>query len=272
MVMASQAGRTSKRSGCLVAVALIFGVGLIGSLASNLGGAKESALDNAERARADGDLATLSAAQQAIQQSIKDPATAEFSSGFGRVKHGRRVACGDVNGKNSFGALAGRQRWLVIADQNVAMVRAPDNLRTFVPPWNKYCTGSDDRDKPISVEIIGIYLGMRPPTKLKPFDESRNVWVYRGARPADYLGIPIADAWFEMHRGRVYGVSMKGAGTDAYERWRDEIRRHYGAVSNVGSGEFPMLTWEWGARDPVADLSYNAATREALLRVRISPR
>lgn len=272
MAVPPKAGRTIKRSGCLITIAVVFGVGLIGSLASNLGGTKESALDKAERERADGDLASLSVAQRVIQRSMKDPASAEFSNGFGRVKHGQRVACGDVNGKNSFGALAGRQHWLVIVDQNVAMVRASENQRTFAPLWNKYCTGLDDRDKPMPSEILGINLGMRPPNKLKPFDESRNVWVYRGARPADYLGIPIADAWFEMDGGRVYGVSMKATGTEAYERWRDEIRRRYGAISTVGSGEPPMLTWEWRASDPVADLSYNAATREALLRVRIPPR
>lgn len=270
MAVPPKAGRTNKRSGCLITTAVIFGVGLIGSVASNLGGTAESALDKAERERADGDLAALSLAQRVIQQSMKDPASAEFSDGFGRVKHGQRVACGDVNGKNGFGALAGRQHWLVIADQNVAMVRAPDNLRTFVPLWNKYCTGLDDRDKPMPTEILGINLGMRPPDKLKPFDESRNVWVYRGARPADYLGVPIADAWFEMDDGRVSGASMKATGTEAYERWRDEIRRRYGAISTVGSGEPPMLTWEWGASAPVADLSYNPMTQETLLRARIS--
>jgi hypothetical protein len=265
----SKEGRTSKRSGCLIAVAVIFGISVIGSVASNFGGTTESALDKAERERADEDLATLSVAKRVIQQSMKDPASAEFSNGFGRVKHGQRVACGDVNGKNGFGALAGRQHWLVIADRNVAMVRAPNNQRTFAQLWNKYCTGLDDRDAPMPTEIFGINLGMRPPNKLKPFDASRNVWVFRDARPADYLGMPIADSWFEMEDGRLYGVSMKAAGTEAYEHWRDEIRRTHGAISAVGSGQPPVLTWEWTSRDPKVQLSFNAGTNEVLLSIRM---
>lgn len=272
MAVPSKTGRTSKRTGCLITVAVIFGVGLVGSVVSHLGGTEESALDKAERQRADGDLAILSVAQRAIQQTMKDPTSAEFSNGFGRMKHGQRVACGDVDGKNSFGAFAGRQHWLVIVDQNVAMVRGPDNLRTFVPLWNKNCTGLDDRDKPMSTEILGVNLGMRPSNKLKSFNETRSVWVYRGARPSGYLGVQIVDAWFETDNGRISGANMKASGTEAYEKWRDEIRRRYGAVSVVGRGEQPILTWEWGARDPIADLSYNPATREALLRVRVSQR
>lgn len=260
-----------RRSGCLVAVAIFFGIGLIGAI---VGGGfepkpEDSALDKAESARENGDLATLYVAQQAIQRMLKDPDSADFSDGVGRLKHGEKVACGKVNGKNSFGALTGAQRWLVIVDQNVAMIRAYNNQPKFVRLWNKYCTGLDDRDKPMPTEILGINLGMRPPNKLKPFDESRNVWVYRGARPTNYLGIPIADPWFEMTGGRVYGVSMKATGTEAYERWRDEIRRRYGAISTVGGGEPPMLTWEWRASDPVADLSYNPMTQGTLLRVRM---
>ena len=98
-------GAGRKRSGCLVAVAVFIGIGLIGAVVGNLGSTQEeSALDKAEKARADGDLATLSVAREAIRQAMKDPASAEFSSDFGRMKHGERVACGDVNGRNSFGA------------------------------------------------------------------------------------------------------------------------------------------------------------------------
>jgi len=267
-------GGSRRRSGCLIAVAIFFGIGLVGAI---VGGAfepkpEESALDKAERARENGDLATLYVAHQAIQRILKDPDSADFSDGVGRLKHGEKVACGKVNGKNSFGALTGAQRWLVIVDQNVALIRAYNNQPKFVHLWNKYCTGLDDRDKPMPAELLGIRLGSRRPSTLKLFEGNGDVLVYVSAKPHDYLGVPIADAWFEADHDRITGGSVSTRGGAAYEHWRDELTSRYGHPSSVGTGDQPVLEWEWGRSYPIAQLSYGSATNQTLFSIRIGHR
>jgi hypothetical protein len=268
MAPEAEESRGNRQTGCIIAVAVFAGVGLLGAIVGQLGEKQEeSALDREERAIADYNAATLYAAEQIIRGSLKDPRSADFSGGYGRMKHGARVACGHVNGRNSLGAFAGSQPWIVVVEQNVAMVHAPDNHRAFAKLWNKYCTGLDDRDKPVPPVMFDVRFGSRPPATLKPFDEERNVWVYRGARPQQYLGVPISDAFFEAEHGRITGASVTAKGVVAYEQLRDEIRRRYGAPSSVGIGEPPILEWEWTRDEPMVQLSIGSENEDVLLRV-----
>lgn len=217
--------------------------------------------------RANGDLTTLTIAQQVIQQSMKDPSSAEFSRGYGRMKHGQRVACGWVNGKNSFGAFTGPEQWLVITDQNIAMVRGFDNQARFVRLWNKYCAGLDDRDKPFPREVFGVKFNARPPAALKPYDDRRSVWLYREKAPREFLGVPLKQAMFLADSGRIFGVMLTAVGKVTYDRWRDAIRRQYGTASSVGEGDRPVLEWKWTKDDPTVQLSFDAKHGEVLLSI-----
>jgi hypothetical protein len=49
-----------------------------------------------------------SAAQDAVAQALRDPSSAEFRN----VVEGSSATCGEVNGKNGFGAFAGFQRFV----------------------------------------------------------------------------------------------------------------------------------------------------------------
>jgi hypothetical protein len=260
--------RGKRRRGCLILLVGFVGIGAVGALIGKLNAPQETELDRAERIRADGDLATLARGQRAIRTMLKDPSTAEFSDGYGRLKHGQHVACGYVNGRNSFGAMAGPTPWLAIAEKNVAMVRSLENQRTFVRTWNEYCTGLDDRDKPMPGEFDGVRLGSRPPSSLVASSDSKAVLIYRGDRPARFLGVPIEDAWFEAEHGRISGISVTARGTQSYEALRDQIRRRYGPPTNIGSSDPPIFTWEWMNRDPRAQLSFNRHTDQALLTLR----
>ncbi len=269
MESAPTASKRGKRSGCLIALAIVSGVGMIGSTFQRAmqSPEKQGALDQAEEERANGDLATLSIAQQAIQQSMKDSSSAEFSRGYGRIKHGQRAACGYVNGKNSFGALTGPEPWLAVIDQNIVMVRGFDNQVKFVRLWNRYCTGLDDRDKPFPKEIFGIKFNARPPASLKPYDESRNVWLYRDEAPREFLSVKLKETMFLADNGRIFGAMLTATGEQAYDRWRDAIRRQYSAPSSIGEGDQPVLEWKWTKNDPTVQLSYNANRGEVMLRV-----
>lgn len=82
--------------------------------------------------------------ERVVRSMLKDPSSAEFGETLGRVKHGQLVACGHVNARNSFGGMAGAQPWVVLVDQNVALVRSMSSARRFDETWNRYCTGDAD--------------------------------------------------------------------------------------------------------------------------------
>lgn len=268
MENATEDAPPKRRRGCTTVLLIGAGLVAVGAMISQFTQpAPPGALDEAESERANGDAKTLSFGQMVIQRSMKEPASAEFSGGFGRVKHGSRVACGRVNGKNSFGAYSGASPWLVIVDQDVAMTKEFDNARRFVTFWNKYCTGLDDRDKPFPREVFAVKLGSRPPSSLRPYDESRTVWVYRAAAPKEYMGVVVQDVSFTAENGRLFGVQIFSKAPDAYEKWREEIRKGYGASSISGLGDPPLLTWKWGKAHPQVQLSYNDDTKQTTLGI-----
>lgn len=103
--------RKTQAPGCLKIMLVVVGIAGIATLLTKKESlpAPQTAADKAVKERTEGDNAMLYVAQRAIRDGMKDPASAEFFGGFGRLKHGQRVACGEVNGKNSFGAFAGNQ-------------------------------------------------------------------------------------------------------------------------------------------------------------------
>ena len=60
------------------------------------------------------------------------------------MKDGKHVACGYVNAKNSFGAMAGASPWLMIVETKTAIIETEQNQGKFGPLWNKYCSASQD--------------------------------------------------------------------------------------------------------------------------------
>lgn len=69
----------------------------------------EVATQSAPTTKADASLS-----QQAIAHDLKDPASAQFRSlRTYALANGERITCGEVNGKNSFGAYVGFQPFYV---------------------------------------------------------------------------------------------------------------------------------------------------------------
>jgi hypothetical protein len=256
-----------------IAFGAVFGLGFIGAVveqqrsdASGGNTASDEAIANLDaRRQVDDDF--VDKAQTVIQQSLKDPSSAEFSHGFARIKKGQQVACGYVNAKNSFGAMAGASQWIVLPHRGIAMVRGYDDNSKFIGLWNAYCTGLDDRDKPIAAQMFGIQFGSRQSSNLKPYEGSRgNVLVYSRGKPSEYLGVHLQDAWFEAQHGRIFGGSATAHGADAYDKWRAFLLGSYGAPTSVGFGDRGILEWKRkvGAE---AQLSYNPNTDQALLNI-----
>jgi hypothetical protein len=220
------------------------------------------------QARKKDDDVLLYKAEAIIQQGLKDPSSVQFSDGFARMKKGQKVACGYVNAKNSFGAMAGASQWIVVPDRGIALVRGYENNGKFIGLWNTYCTGSDDRDKPVTPEIFGIRLGSRRSANLKPFEGNADVLVFSHDKPVEYLGVPLRDAWMEGDHGRVSGGSASAQGGDAYDKWRTALLTRFGAPSSVGDGDRGILEWKRASGGAAAQLSYNPATDQTLLSIR----
>jgi hypothetical protein len=229
--------------------------------------ASDKAVANLQ-AREAADDALLYKAQALIQQSLKDPSSAEFSDGFARMKKAQHVACGYVNAKNSFGAMGGASQWIVVPDRGIALVRGYDNNGRFVGLWNTYCTGRDDRDKPITSEIFGIRFGSHRPSNLKPFEGNADVLTFSRAKPTEYLGVPLRDAWMEAEHGRVSGGTASASGSDAYDKWRAALLERFGSPSSAGDGDRGNLEWKRGSGSAEAQLSYNPTTDQTLLSIR----
>jgi hypothetical protein len=265
--------RISLKTATLIVVGAPLGVGLLAAIVGPHAGQSpaSAASDKAVadlQAREVADDALLHKAQAVIQQGLKDPNSAEFSDGFARIKKGQRVACGYVNAKNSFGAMAGASQWIVVPDRGIALVRGYENNGRFIDLWNTYCTGRDDRDRPVTAQIFGIRLGSRRPSNLMPFEGNTNVLTFSREKPTKYLGVPLRDAWMEAERGRVSGGSASASGSDAYDKWRAALLERFGAPTSAGDGDRGNLEWKRGAGSAEAQLSYNPTTDQTLLSIR----
>jgi hypothetical protein len=107
-----------------------------------------SPADSARDARLTDEFATKTLSEKAIRSMLKDPASGVFTESEGRVKDRMHVACGYVNSKNSFGAMAGASPWLVVVETKTAMIATGENVGKFNLLWNKYCVGSEDGEQP----------------------------------------------------------------------------------------------------------------------------
>jgi hypothetical protein len=139
-------GARLKKSGCLP----ILGYGFLGLIAlavigDLIGGPNKSTHPvDSQRTQEAEDYTTKKVGEQAVRSMLKDPDSGLFTDTVGRIKNGMHVACGYVNAKNSFGAMAGASPWVVIVETKVAMIETAENAGKFVLLWNKYCAGPDD--------------------------------------------------------------------------------------------------------------------------------
>jgi hypothetical protein len=195
--------------------------------------------------------------ERAISAGLKDPSSGQFRGSFGRIKHGMHVACGHVKAKNSFGALAGESPWVVVVEQNVAMVQSYGNSKAFVPIWNRFCTGVADDDKAPPKELFGVRWGSRPIGNLKPLNSNKQVWVYAKGKPTSYLGVPIVNAWFLADNGRIFGGEAQAKGKDKYELLKAKLITRFGLPTS-SDDTTTLYKWDWGKGSGLVFITYNS--------------
>jgi hypothetical protein len=77
------------------------------------------------------------AARRVLKNSSKDTDSLQFRNEFtSNYEAGSSAACGEVNGKNSFGALTGFNRFIVTGQ--TSMIETSD-MQMFDGAWKKFC-------------------------------------------------------------------------------------------------------------------------------------
>lgn len=115
---------------------------LSGNLAASPSGSTN--LVSQKQVRHDGDAVLLATGERMVNKMLKDPDSAVFRNSYGWIKHGQRVACGEVNSKNSFGAMSGFAHWVVLYELRMAYLETSENRGSFAAKWNRYCAGDED--------------------------------------------------------------------------------------------------------------------------------
>jgi len=76
--------------------------------------------------------AEIGAIEKAVKAKLKDGDSAKFAEiKIGKAGNSAAVACGVVNGKNSYGAYIGYQAFMVQLDSSEAWVRELDNAMNY---------------------------------------------------------------------------------------------------------------------------------------------
>jgi len=130
----------------IIVVLVVLGIVIANLGSKDSGGSFTSGqpADDAQGRRRIENFDTKTLGEQTIRSILKDPDSGVFTESEGRVKDGKHVACGYVNAKNSFGAMAGKSPWLVIVETKTAMIETDQNQGKFSPLWNKYCAAPED--------------------------------------------------------------------------------------------------------------------------------
>jgi hypothetical protein len=84
------------------------------------------------------DLDMRVGAQQAIKGKLRDPDSAQFSNLRVSSKAGMDIVCGEVNSKNGFGGMGGKQQF-ISNGATLAFLQEEVEDGSWPEVWNKYC-------------------------------------------------------------------------------------------------------------------------------------
>lgn len=75
--------------------------------------------------------------QDRLKNRLKDPASAQFRNVFISSISGKRVVCGEVNARNSYGGLTGFERF--VAAPVIQVTESGMEAYDFAVTWEKFC-------------------------------------------------------------------------------------------------------------------------------------
>ncbi|WP_227553459.1 zinc ribbon domain-containing protein [Acinetobacter baumannii] len=78
--------------------------------------------------------------QDRIKNSAKDPSSVQFrNEQYHHDKDYGAIACGEFNGKNSFGAYGGFKGYVAVEKDEKLYIEDSVNAKDFPKKWNKFC-------------------------------------------------------------------------------------------------------------------------------------
>jgi hypothetical protein len=193
-------------------------------------------------------------AKMVVPKGMKDPASAQFGQVWGM---GKDIACGFVNGKNSFGALTGQQRFIFLVGQT----EFDDGSSRFAKHWNTICV-----DKLLSTAPIGA-LGKRwgsaPTSDLKvlmpPTDEGLSLYVPKAA-PAPFEGVPVKEADYRYDHHHLYSADFYIDGEAQIEVIKTALVKKYGTPLEYDDSAH-SYKWSWPNRKVTVQMSYQERSK-----------
>lgn len=177
-------------------------------------------------------------AREIVSSALKDPSSAVFGDVWGMSS---TVACGSVNAKNSFGAMAGRERFILDGGK----VSFEHKEAGFDHHWKKACVDRPHVAAPESV--AGIRWDSRPPSNLKQYapatDEGLAVYVPKTS-PNPLEGVSVAEADFTFDHHRLFGADFYIDGEARRDAILAAYLKRYGTPQayDEGAGSFE---WKW---------------------------
>lgn len=142
----------------VIAIPLITGIAHPPAGTSSVATASVASARSPQEVRKEADAVLEQQAENQIRKMLKDEGSAVFRNSYGWIKHGQRVACGEVNSKNSFGAMAGYSHWLVLYERDTALLESAENRSSFANKWNQFCSGDED---PVDTETDPSRIALR---------------------------------------------------------------------------------------------------------------
>ena len=203
--------------------------------------------------------------EAAVKAALRDPASGDFSGGFGWRRKGEDVACGYVNARNGFGAMAGRAHWVVAAGE--VTVEAPSNVGHVAALWNRLCVGHSDDLKSPPTEFLGVRLGSRPGALLRAYEGGGKVWVLVAPAKHAFMGVGMIEPTFTVDGGRIFGAQATANGKAAFDTLRLKLFEHFGVPTSDNPYQHTETKWDWGQHDAVIDLTFDADHDRAMLAI-----
>jgi hypothetical protein len=236
--------------GWLVLVVVIFAISQRDLSSADKSHGSTSSKVDVDPARADKDLAAARA-RSIVPSALKDPSSAEFENVWGVSA---TVACGLVNAKNSFGALAGKTRF-ILEDGRVAF---ESGQAGFARHWNSVCVSKPLAPPPTGAG--GIRWGARPSPSLKQFepatDEGLAIYVPKGT-PEHLDGVTVAEADYEFDHGRLFAANFYIDGEAARDAILAAYLKKYGTPQTYDE-DAGTYAWKWPTTPTSLNLNYDA--------------
>jgi hypothetical protein len=188
-------------------------------------------------------------AKHFVPEAMKDPSSAKFGQVWGM---GKNVACGFVNGRNSFGAYAGERRFIFA----LGAVEFESETRGFAKHWDTICV-----DKLLSAPPTGApgrRWGSAPGHDLKQYgsatDDGLTMFVPKQA-PPPLEGVPVKQQDLQYDHKRLYAVDYYIEGDAGRDMVRGALIKKYGTPIAYNENT-KYYKWSWPLRRIEIVMSY----------------